>query len=81
MFSLLNVSNQTPEYPFTPRFHGNRAGARDPVPRAAAAPRHLLQLRGAAGRGLPARDQGAVGQVPRPGHRDDHHQDWQVCAL
>jgi hypothetical protein len=27
---------------------------------------------------VPSRDQGAVGQVPRPGDRDDHHEDGQV---
>jgi len=37
-----------------------------------------VQLRRTAARRLPPRDQGALGQVPRPRHRDDHHQDWQV---
>jgi hypothetical protein len=27
---------------------------------------------------VPPRDQGAVGQVPRPGDGDDHHQDGEV---
>ncbi|GBP38642.1 hypothetical protein EVAR_27829_1 [Eumeta japonica] len=41
---------------------------------------HVLQLRGAAVCRLPARDEGALGQVSRPGHRDDYHQIWKSAA-